>query len=172
MDRRGRPSSEEGNRPLRRFLPKTPFSPLPPGEGAGVWTFPKRSKAVNCILRLEFHTSVRSWYHMRNVSLFAPPSRRGGRADPIKCNATSESARRGGQTTNGRTHLRTSSRMSKRDLISINILRLKARRRELRNSPTVAEATLKRFLKRSGRPYETGVSRTSPAAPISCGSVA
>jgi very-short-patch-repair endonuclease len=38
--------------------------------------------------------------------------------------------------------------MAKRDLISTNIPRLKARRKELRNNPTAAEAILSRHLQR------------------------
>src|SRR5262245_25469427 len=92
------------------------------------------------------------------------PSFKEGRPRRFK-NATRPSSNRrgrGGQENTERQVLRTPSRMAKRDLNS-NTPPLKARRRELRNNPTPAEAILWRYLrprqilgKKFGRQFSIG----------------
>jgi very-short-patch-repair endonuclease len=83
------------------------------------------------------------------VIYYTPPSRRGGSRRSSKCNATLTSARPGRlATSNGTTHACVLLAMPKRDHNLINIPPLKSRRKELRNSPTPAEALLWRYLQR------------------------
>ena len=79
----------------------------------------------------------------------SPPSRRGRRADPANATLPPEIGAAGevGQPPEQQLHTIPVD-MAKRDLNFINIPPLKARRRELRNNSTAAEAILWKYLRR------------------------